>query len=171
MRDLTTPDLSPALATPFSLIEHAFRRLTNLVKEMSHAELEYRGPDGTINSTATLLAHLAHTDLEYFHQIMGMPIPPELEAEYGPGRAPDDTLPVVTGQTATELLARYRDVLDLVRSYLMTQTDSDALRSVTIPWWPEPATVRYVLWHIAGHSMFHQGQITRLRLWYEERGA
>jgi uncharacterized damage-inducible protein DinB len=117
---------------------------------------------------AMLLAHLALTDLYYLHCIMGVPVPPDLEAEYGPAEAETGTLPVVTGQTAVDLLMKYQRVIDMARNYLLTQTDADAVRAVTVSWWPEPATGRYVLWHMAGHSMFHQGCIARLRAWHEE---
>lgn len=173
MLDLHSPDLPPALSVPFSLLEHAFRRLSNLVRSMDQAELEYPGPAGGLNSTATLLAHLAVVDLEYLHCIKGVPIPPELEAEYGPMPTGTGPLPAVSGLTAVELLARCALVLDMVREDLKARSDADAERPVTVPWWPDTATVRYVLWHMAGHSMFHQGQIRRLREWYklEERQA
>lgn len=169
MFDIASPGLDPALAVPFGLMENAFRRLTHLVKGTSVDELEYTGPPGNHNSIATLIAHIARTDLEYLHCIMGVPVAPELEAEFGPDRTEDDHLPPVAGQTAAELLGRCRRVLEMTRAYLQTQTEADAIRPVTVPWWPEPATLRYVLWHMAGHSMFHQGQIRRLREWYKAR--
>lgn len=75
----------------------------------------------------------------------------------------------MTGKTAAELLANYRRLLDRVRDYLRTQTEADALRPVQVPWWQERAALRYVLWHMAGHSLFHQGQIRRLQIWYGQR--
>ena len=169
MLDIGSPDLSPALSVPYGLVEDAFRRLTGLVRGMRQAELEYPGPAGNVNSTATLLAHLARTDLDYLYCIIGAPVPAELEAEYGPFLAADNNLPPVTGKTAAELLANYRRLLDRVRDYLRTQTEADALRPVQVPWWQERAALRYVLWHMAGHSLFHQGQIRRLQIWYGQR--
>lgn len=166
MRDSFSPGLPPSLAVPFGLVEDGFRRLTNLVKEMSLEALEYQGPQGEVNSTATLLAHLAAVDLDYLHVIMGVPVPEELNAEYGPYETEDGRLPVVTGQKVSDLLARYERVLELGRGYFRSRPESEAERPVSIPWWPQPATVRYVLWHMAGHSMFHQGQIRRLQLYH-----
>jgi uncharacterized damage-inducible protein DinB len=170
VRDITSADLPPALAVPFGLMEDAFRRLTNRVKNMNQAELEYTGPPGNRNSTAMLLRHLAYTDLGYFYMIRGEPIPADLEAEYGPVRLDDNTLPVVTGLTAEHLLEQYRRIIDMVGAYLRTLPEADAERSVQVPWWQGPATVRYLLWHMAGHSMFHQGQISRLQLWHKQQG-
>lgn len=167
MRDLTSPGLAPALAVPFGLMEDAFRRLTHLVKEMGPEELAYTAP-GDRNSTATLLAHLAVVDLGYLYCIKGSPIPPKLEAEYGPYETEEGLLPEVTGRSAAELLERYGRVIDMVREYLKTKTDAEAEREVQIAWWPQSASVRYVLWHMAGHCMLHQGQIARLRSAYKQ---
>lgn len=168
MRDIKSEGLAPALAVPFGLVEQGFRRLTHLVKEMSQEALEFTGPPGSRNSTAMLLRHLAYADLQYFHMIKGEPLSPELEAEYGPFEDENGCLPLEKGKTAADLLAKYGRVIAMMHEYLASQSDADAERAVHIPWWPEPATVRFVLWHIAGHSMFHQGQITRLQEWYKQ---
>lgn len=169
MLDIVSAGVPAAFAVPLGLIENAQRRLGNLVREMTPEELEYPGPAGNINSTAMLIAHVTRTDLEYLYQIKGVPLPPDLEAEFGPARAPDETLPSVMGRTVSELLQSQQRVVEMVRDYLGTQIDADALRPVSIPWWPEPAAARYVLCHMANHSIFHQGQIRRLREWYKKR--
>lgn len=169
--DIYSPNLPPSLAVPFGLMENAYRRLTRLVEGMSQAELEYTGPAGNRNSTAMLLQHMALVDLEYLHRVMGQELPPALAAEFGPYETEEGYLPVVTGKAAVELLAQYQRVLELVRTHLSTLAEADAERPVTIPWWPQPATIRYILWHMASHSMFHQGQITRLRAHYAQTDA
>lgn len=163
MLDISSPGLPPALAIPFGLIENAYRRLTTQTQSMTQEELEFAGPPGNVNTTATLIGHLAQVDLEYLHAIKGEPVPPDLAAQYGPYQDEQGRLPKVTGKSAADLLAHYGQVIELIHTYLTTQTDADAARPVTIPWWPQPATVRYVLWHMASHSIFHQGQISRLR--------
>ncbi|MDR6226186.1 DinB family protein [Desmospora profundinema] len=167
MRDLTSPNLPEDLSVPFGLMEDAFHRLSRLVSDMSQDEVDYRGPTGEVNSTGTLIQHLAATDLGYLYCIKGEPSE-KLIDEFGPDRTEDGRLPTVNGQPVDSLLASYRSVLDRVHEYLMTRTETDATLSVTVPWWPEPASVRYVLWHMAGHSMYHQGQIRRLREWYKK---
>ncbi|HWI65776.1 MAG TPA: DinB family protein, partial [Symbiobacteriaceae bacterium] len=149
----------------FAQLEAAYARMAHLTRDMSQDEVDYTGPEGAPNSTAMLIAHIARTDLEYLHLIMGREVPPELLEEYGRPNE-DFTIPKVTGRTAADLVAAYGRVLELAREYLKTQTDADAVRPVRIPWWPEEASVRFVLWHMAGHCMLHLGQIYRLRAWY-----
>ncbi len=169
MFDMTTVDLTPALAVAMGQIQNAFNRLTRLVKEMDQPALDYRGPEVTANSTAMLIRHLAVVDLEYLHQIMGRPQPQELTERYGPGEDENGQIPVISGRPATELLAEYEQVIEMVHEYLRGKDDAEATREVQIPWWPQPATVRYVLWHMAYHSAFHQGQISRLKGSYASR--
>ncbi|MFZ5824322.1 MAG: DinB family protein [Bacillota bacterium] len=169
MLDVISADVAPALSAPLGQVETAFRRLTHLVKDMSQDALDYRGPSGNQNSTAMLIMHLAQVDLTYLHTITGEPVSAELESLYGPYHDENGHIPLVTGVSATDLLSHYRRVIDMVADYLKTKSDDEASRSVTIPWWEQPATVRYVLWHIASHSMFHQGQITRLKALYSEQ--
>lgn len=166
--DLGVLGLPESLAVPYSLVEAAFRTLRRRVSDMSQDALDYRGPDGTFNSTATLLAHLGVVDLHYWHYIIGKPVPPELADEYGPFQDEHGKLPVVAGRSAAELLERHQRAHDLGRAFLATQDDAFAVREVNIPWWPEPATVRFVLWHMAGHAKFHEGHIARLKALYKE---
>lgn len=168
MRDIFSADVPAGFAESFGLIESAHSRLNRQVGGLSQAELDYTGPAGNVNSTAMLVAHLAYTDLVYLHCIKGEPIPPDLDAEFGPFELEDGTLPRVTGKTAAELLERSGRVVGMVREYLKTQSDADAARAVKVPWWPEPASARFVLWHMASHISFHLGQIARLQAWYQQ---
>jgi uncharacterized damage-inducible protein DinB len=171
MFDIHSQDVAPALALPMGEIENAYARLSRLVGGMDQTLLDYRGPDGTLNSAAMLVRHLILVDLEYLSRIAGEPISPELEAIYGPFEDENGRIPAVAGRPEGELLEGYGKVISLIRAYLKTKTDAEAARPVTIPWWPEQATVRYVLWHMAGHCMFHQGQIARLQAAYREQSG
>lgn len=171
MFDVASQGVASALAVPMGLMENAFRRLTVLVQAMDQAALDYRGPGGDVNSAAMLIAHLAVTDLEYLYRIIGTEAPRELQELVGPFEDEHGRLPVVAGRSAAEMLAHYSRVLDLVREHVKTLADQDAERPVVVPWWPQPATVRYVLWHMASHSMLHQGQIARLKAMYAESSA
>jgi uncharacterized damage-inducible protein DinB len=167
MIDLVSLNVAPAFATSLAHVEAAFRRLTRIVGELSPEAFEYRGPAGDMNSAAMLVAHLAQVDLEYVHLLMGKPIPDELQAEFGPIEDEHGRIPLVTGRTPAELLARYRRVIDMVQAYFADKPDEEATREVTIPWWPEPTTVRYLLWHITWHAVHHQSQIQRLQALYK----
>lgn len=168
MWDLASEDVAPALSVPMGQMENAFLRLTRLIHEMEQEAIDYRGPGGDLNSTAMLISHMALVDLDYLHAITGAPKSAELEAAYGPYHDENGQIPLVNGRSAAELLDHYRRVIDMVREYLKSQSDDEAARPVTIAWWPQPATVRYVLWHMASHSMFHQGQISRLKAWFSQ---
>jgi uncharacterized damage-inducible protein DinB len=168
--DLVDLNVAPAFATPLAQAEAVFQRLTRIVGEMSEpAAFEYRGPDGDMNSVAMLVAHLAWVDMEYLHLIMGKPIPAELEAEYGPVEDENGRIPVVTGRPAAELLARCRRVVDMMQAYFADKPDAEATRELTIPWWPEPTTVRYVLWHMTAHAIHHHTQMKRLQALYSSK--
>jgi uncharacterized damage-inducible protein DinB len=164
LRDMYSQEVAPALAVSVAQVEDTFRRLSSLVSGMTPEELAFTGP--VENSTATLVAHLALTDLAYLHEIMGRQMPDALEAEFGPYQTPDGKLPRVTGKSAADLLARYGQVMELARTNLKTLTDAE--RPVAVPWWGRPATVRFVLWHMAQHSIHHQAHIQLLKAAYRK---
>jgi uncharacterized damage-inducible protein DinB len=168
MIDIAASGLSPALAVPFGLIENAHNRLTRRVHvhEMSQAELDFIGP-GNRNSTGTLLAHIALTDYIYLLCIKGEPQPTEPHPILG-SFDDQEYLAPVSGIPAADLLARHAMVVGMIREYLQSCTDAEAERAVKVWWWPEEATVRYVLWHMAGHCMQHIGQIERLKSQYRQ---
>jgi uncharacterized damage-inducible protein DinB len=169
MLDLFNREVAPALSLPLAQLEAAFARLGRIVQGMSQEALDYRGPTGDQNSTAMLICHLAQVDLDYLHGIMGAPVPDELRATYGDYQDEHGKIPVVAGRSATELLDHYGRVIERVRAYLQGTSDEEASRSVAIPWWPQPATVRYLLWHMATHSIHHQAQIMRLKEAFAQR--
>jgi uncharacterized damage-inducible protein DinB len=168
MLDVAAAGLPPALAVPFGQIENAHRRLTRCVQEMSQAEVDFLGPNGNRNSTGTLIAHIALTDWVYFLCIKGEPVTEEPHPILGAYEDAEGNLAPVSGVPVSDLLARHRWVIEQIRAYLELCTEAEALRAVKVPWWPEEATVRYVLWHMAGHCMHHIGQITRLKELYKQ---
>lgn len=168
MLDTAAPGLPPALAVPFGQIENAHLRLTRRVQEMAQAELDFVGSSGNKNSTAMLMAHIALTDWVYLQCIKGEPVPDEGHPYLGAHEDEHGNLAPVSGLPVAELLARLTWIREQVREYLQSCTDAEAERAVKVPWWPEEATVRYVLWHMAGHTMHHIGQIARLRALYKQ---
>lgn len=170
MKDIVSAGMAPTLGMAFALVEDAFRRLAGYADGMTEAEFQFIDP-GNVNSTAMLIRHLINVDLEYLHQIMGRPVPPELEAKYGPYADENGQIPQVAGVTGAQLLEAYRGVIEMARVYLSGLTDADATTPVVVPWWKEPATVRYVLWHMASHSSGHLGQIARIRALYRQQAG
>jgi uncharacterized damage-inducible protein DinB len=168
MFDIAAAGLPLALAIPLGQIENAHLRLTRRVQEMSQAEVDFTGPTGNVNSTAMLLAHIALIDWVYLQIIKGEQVTDEPHPYLGAHEDEKGNLAPVSGVPATELLARHTWVIDEIRAYLQTCTEADATRAVKVPWWPEEATVRYVLWHMAGHCMNHIGQIDRLKGFFKQ---
>lgn len=165
LRDLTAPDISePGVAIMQGMIDDAFHRLQRLVGDMHPKELEYQGPNGRLNSTATLVMHLAVTDLSWVGSIGGVPIPPEVRARYGPLEGVHGRLPEIQGYTAHQLLDLYGEVQARMRGMLRTLSDANLTRVIQLPGRPD-TTVRWGLWHIAEHSMLHQGHIRWLKQW------
>lgn len=163
MYDIAATGLPLALALPFGQIENAHRRLTRTVESLSQEAIDFLGSDGNRNSTGTLLAHIALTDWVYLLCIKGEPVTDDPHPYLGAHDDPAGNLMPVVGISAAELLERHTWVMAQVKEYLQGLTDADAARPVSVPWWPEPATLRYVLWHMAGHCMHHIGQIARLK--------
>lgn len=154
----------PMLRLLFGQMEYAFKSLFFLVEDMTVAELDYRGPSGTLNSTAMLLRHLAIIDLWWLHAFKGEPIPPELSERYGPLENEEGKLSEISGESLTALRSNYTHVHALLRAYVKSLTDADLDRPVRLGDQTE-TSVRWGLWHLAEHSMMHQGQIRWLRAW------
>ncbi|HLO01618.1 MAG TPA: DinB family protein [Symbiobacteriaceae bacterium] len=168
MFDIAAAGLPLALAIPLGQIENAHLRLARRVQEMSQAEVDFTGPAGNVNSTGMLLAHIALTDWVYLQCIKGETVSEEPHPVLGPHEDAQGNLPAVSGVPVADLLARLAGVREEIRAYLQTCTEAEAQRAVKVPWWPEEATVRYVLWHMAGHCMNHIGQIDRLKGFYKQ---
>lgn len=168
MFDIAASGVPSSLAVPFGLVENAHRRLARRIGEMSQAELEYLGTGGNRNSTATLAAHIALTDFCYLLCIKGEEVVDEPHPILGAYEDEQGNLPAVTGVSAADLIARHAMVIGQIREYLQSCNEAEAERAVKVAWWPEEATVRYVLWHMASHTVHHIGQIVRLQEQYKQ---
>lgn len=157
----------PHLALLFGQVETAERFLVWLTQRCSQEEMEYRGPAGDRNSIATLILHIAGCNLMWVYPILqDRPVPEELQGRFILHEG-DGPMPAVVGLPAAELLDRHRESVAHLREYLLTLSDADLDRTVSMG--PEvEATIRWGLWHIAEHSMLHQGHIRWLRLWYRD---
>lgn len=156
----------PLVGTLYGQLEDAYQQMALLVADMSPKELEYRGPRGDLNSTAMLLAHLPRVDLWWLYAFQDQEVPLELTDKYG--REPwGEQMPEIRGMNAAVLLERHQAVREMVRAYLLTQTDADMDR--TLPFGQHVVTMRWALWQMAQHSFLHQGQIRWLKRWARER--
>lgn len=168
MLDVKAAGLPPALAVPFGQIENAHLRLTKRIESVSQEELEFKGADGNKNSTAMLVAHIALVDWVYLQCIKGETVSDDPHPFLGAHEDEHGNLAPASGISVADLLARLQWVRAEIQAYLETCTEAEAERAVKVPWWPDEATVRYVLWHMAGHTMHHIGQIARLKELYKQ---
>lgn len=157
------PELTqPLIAQLYGQLTDAFANLKALVGDMTQEELEYRGPDGNLNSTATLIRHLAMTDQLFLYRFRGEELPEEFVAAF---YMPDHSLPVITGRSQKELLTECTAVREQIKAFLKTRTDADLCQELYMN--PRRnVTPRQALWHMAEHSMLHQGHIRWLKTWY-----
>lgn len=167
--DSLAPGLPPHLGVLWGQIQDACRRLEELVSKMSQEELEYRGPVGKDNSTAALLAHLALSDLNYAKRFPGVEVPDSVAATFGPARDDAGMLPDVKGQPAAALLDRIRQAQAYQKQWVDRARDAD-LDTVVPIFRGNESSMRWLLWHVAGHSMLHQGHIRTLQRHWQERG-
>lgn len=156
----------PQLSLLFGQVELAQQWLIWLMQRCEREELEYRGPAGDRNSIATLVLHIAGCNQQWVYELFQQrPIPGDLKERFifHTGEGP---MPEIAGLTAAELIERHRESVEHVKQYLLTLTDADLDRTVAMGPNVE-ATFRWGLWHIAEHSMLHQGHMRWLREWYK----
>lgn len=156
------PDFhQPLTGLLYGQIRDAFQNLQRLVADMTQAELEYRGPSGQLNSPAMLINHLRLNDQLFLYLFHRQAFPEAFRRSF---YAPEGGLPVVTGRPQAELLSEYAAVLQELKAHLLTLTDQD----LATPFFMNErrdVTARQALWHMAEHSMLHQGHIRWLKNW------
>jgi uncharacterized damage-inducible protein DinB len=158
------PGMTPLVGLLHAMVTDAYARLKALVSDMTQAEYDYKGPSGRMNSTSQLVRHLVFVDIRWLYRIRGEQIPPELEARFGPFRDEQGRLPASQGRSPGEMLAEYEEVLAQLRSACLGLTDDDLNRRYVVSGGAE-VTLRWGLWHMADHSIFHQGHIAWLKRW------
>lgn len=161
----STAFTEPQLSLLFGQIESAEQWLTWLIEDCTPAELTYRGPAGDRNSIATLVLHIAGCNLKWLYELFQRePVPAPLRERFL-FHDDDGPMPEMTGYSADQLLALHRESVARLREYLLTLSDGDLDRRISMG--PDmEATVRWGLWHLAEHSMLHQGHMRWLRLWF-----
>lgn len=169
LRSLAAPEgMSPGVGMLYAALAEVRRNLKREAGRMTQAQIEYAGPDGDLNSAATLLAHLARAEAGYAHLIReGRPAPEEWRSRFGPAQT-GERLPAVTGRSPEELLA----VLDRSHAYMretcLGLTDADLHRLIEGP--RARLSVAWILWHVGEHEAGHLGQILTLQRMQGLRG-
>jgi uncharacterized damage-inducible protein DinB len=148
-------------------VSDTYLRLKDLVRDMIQEEIDYKGPNGDLNSTAQLLRHLAVVDLHWVYRLKGEPISEEHKQIFGPMFDEHGRIPLVRGVSLEQLLHEYDQVQQMFESVCMELTDADLNRRVNYEN-GAVATIRWGIWHIADHSRYHQANIKHLKLLYKK---
>ncbi|WP_363321619.1 DinB family protein [Polycladomyces subterraneus] len=91
-------------------VSDTYLRLKELVRNMTQEEIDYRGPNGDLYSTAQLLRHLAVVDLNWVYCFKGETISEEHKQIYGPMFDEHGRIPLVRGVSLEQLLHEYDQV-------------------------------------------------------------
>ncbi|TYP74537.1 DinB family protein [Paenibacillus methanolicus] len=170
LHDLKSPaHMTPIVGMLYAAVRENYARLRSITEAMSQDEVDYRGRENSMNSTAQLIRHLAIVDLNWVFRIKGQPLPTPLQQLYGPMIDEQRRIPMVQDVPLRTLMSQYEDVLNMLDEACAQLTDADLARIVTFGHDNEKqATLRWGLWHIADHSRYHQAQINLLRKWFCE---
>ncbi len=159
--------MAPNVALFYAMVEENYLRFMKGVEGIAKDEFHFKGLEGTENSIAQLIKHLAYTDLAWNYRIRGSAIPDDLEQIYGPSEE-NGKLPSVDCQTPIHtLLDQYDLVMTELKETCVRLSDEDLSKGVSYE--GKEATIRWGLWHIADHNRYHQAHIHLMKKWYKEK--
>ncbi|MFZ5827597.1 MAG: DinB family protein [Bacillota bacterium] len=147
--------LDPAVASYLSALDLGRSRLVANIKNLTPEQLEKK-PEGFKNSVATLVVHIAATEVSFAHRFKGQTVPDELLAEFPPHRG--GPLPEITGLTAEDLLARLEKSRGILQEAVAGLTAADLTREIPLGA-ERAATVEWLLALLPVHLTGHVGHI------------
>lgn len=160
-------NMAPIVGMLWSAVRENNQRLKLITEGMTLEEVDYKGPDGSYNSTAQLIRHLLYVDLNWVYRIKGESLPKTLKEQYGPMIDENNRLPMIEGKSVVTLMTNYEEVIKLLEDVCIQLSDTDLEKIVYFGHENEKqATIRWGIWHMADHSRYHQAQINQLRKWY-----
>ncbi|KQY83295.1 hypothetical protein ASD24_13540 [Paenibacillus sp. Root52] len=163
-------NMSPMVGVLYSVVKENSERLQRITEGMSQEEIDYKGYNGTFNSTAQLLRHILYVDLNWVYRIKGEPLPQTSIEQFGPMIDEHNKLPMVNEIPWNLLISQYEDVLQMIKDSCDQLIDDDLDRVVLFGHENEKqATIRWGLWHMADHSRYHQAHINQLRKWFSQQ--
>jgi uncharacterized damage-inducible protein DinB len=152
--------LDPVIAPYWSLAEFAKERMLKLIEGMTPEQLAQR-PAGFNNSIATLVNHVAATEVNFSHLLLGRKVPDELAAEYLLDR-PQSPLPQPEGETVESLTAKVEKARAILREALGTLRAGDLERLIDRPNGNQ-VSVRWLLTLMGYHISLHNGQMQMIK--------
>jgi uncharacterized damage-inducible protein DinB len=156
----------PDIAYVVAMLDELSERLFDLISDLSQ-EVLGSIPDGTTNSIATLVLHIAWGEASWVSRATGYAIPSDLEESLLPGRQGASGDIPRSSAPAGELIGYCRAVRqEITKVALAPVSDIDRPLEST----GELTTLRQVLMHLVWHWIYHSGQVGLLRrLWGANR--
>lgn len=145
-----------------AMLDELSERLYDLISDLPQDALNHT-PEGTTNSIAMLVVHLAWAEASWVSRTTGHPIPSDLRECLLPGQqGASGDLPI-SSASAEQLIACCRAVRHNLTKPALASTDGIDQQLEAAG---QPATVREVLMHVVWHWIYHSGQVGLLRrLW------
>lgn len=119
-------------------------------------------PPGLGNSIATLVVHVAATEVSFAHRLRGETVPDELKVEYLIGQGQNNMLPVASGETPETLTAKLEKARSIVLGALagVTAADMDKTHEIS---GGRVITGRWMLSLLPNHQSQHLGQMQLIK--------
>jgi uncharacterized damage-inducible protein DinB len=149
-----------------AMLDELSERLFDLISDLPQDALDFV-PEGTTNSIAMLVTHMAWAEAGWISRATQAAIPPELQEDLLPGKQ-DASGDLPPSSAAVEQLVEYcrRVRQQVTKPALALVKDLD----VEVSDERRPMTVRGVLMHLVWHWTYHSGQVGLLRrLWGHHR--
>jgi uncharacterized damage-inducible protein DinB len=156
----------PEVAYAVAVLDELSARLHDMISDLPQNALDHV-PEGTTNSIAMLVVHMAWAEASWVSGATGHAIPGDLEECLLPGRQDASGDLPVSSASAEELIAYCRAVRDtLTRHALASVEGIDEELQTT----GQLGSLRQVLMHVVWHWIYHSGQVGLLRrLWGKTR--
>jgi len=144
-------------------LDFGLGRLKDAIRDLTPEQLAaVPAGDSFKNSIATLVVHLAGTEVSFAYRFRGEAVPANLEAEYLLDKPHHPALPAPEGETAESLIAKLEKARAILSEAAAQLTDADLDRE-----WQGPGgrkmTVRTLLAILPQHQGQHYGHIQYLK--------
>lgn len=141
-------------------LDFGFHPVSGAIKELT-AEQVAKVPEGFTNSIATLVIHMAATEINFAHRFQGKAVPDELKAEYLIDQ-PQKPLPAPQGETGATLVAKLEKARNLLKETIAQMSDADLDAEFEHPS-GRKLSYRYLLSLLPHHQGQHYGHIQYLK--------
>lgn len=158
--DATVPaNLQGFVAGVAADLEFGHQRLKAMLEGLTPEQLE-KTPTGLANSIATLVVHIAGTEISFGYRLRGEKVPDELVRTYMLG--PHENLNVATGETVESLREKLTQGRTILLETLAQQNNANLDDELPLGG-DRTATRRWFLSLLPYHQATHIGQIQMIK--------